>query len=367
MSIAQLAFPFSAETVPQTPPGETASGTSAQIEELLDAFDGELSLKHLFWELLSYDRVRDPLPLTLLPASAIQYMKSLEVFAESSACSIILAEVMYFPDGGRLEQMIWAVRREIGNCIVLLTDRTTWQIIWPDETLKPRVRILPLPGALHQRIEVVRALCGLNAANEDTGEEYTAFELAESLEGVFPGPTPNIGDLLNDFDRIAQHPNPEMQELWSFIRLAGQYPLLTAAQERGEDLTGNEIVPDRTELPYQQWRLVVHNLRLVVWMASKVRRVGMDLTDLVQEGCTGLMIAAWRFDPTRGNRFTTMAFNWIRQAMYRGMHNQCNLIRWPVHRAEKLLPALIARREDGLKPGERPVRSFDGSIQRRLP
>ena len=153
MSNAQLAFPISAETVSQPPPGETASETSAQIEELLDAFDGEPSLKHLFWELLSYDRVRDPLPLTLLPASAIQYMKRLEVFAESKACSIVLAEVLFFPDGGRLEQMIWAVRRQIGNCIVLLTDSSTWQIIWPDETLKPRVRCLCIRVASNVRKE----------------------------------------------------------------------------------------------------------------------------------------------------------------------------------------------------------------------
>jgi RNA polymerase nonessential primary-like sigma factor len=366
MSNAQLAFPISAETVPQSPPGETANETSVQIEELLDAFEGESSLKHLFWELLSYDRVRDPLPLTLLPASAIQYMKRLEVFAESKACSIVLAEVLFFPDGGRLEQMIWAVRRQIGNCIVLLTDSSTWQIIWPDETLKPRVRCLPLPGASFQRAEVVQALCGLNAADEASGEEYTAFEMAETLEGVFPGPTPNIGDLLNDFERIAQHPSPEMRELWFFIRIAGQYPLLTAAQERGEDLTGNEIVPDGTGLPYQQWRLVVHNLRLVVWIASTVPRIGMDLSDLVDEGCIGLMTAARRFDPARGNRFSTMAYWWVRQNILRELHNKCNVIRWPVHRAEKLLPALIQGKETGLTAGEKPVMQFRTPLLRRL-
>jgi RNA polymerase sigma factor (sigma-70 family) len=366
MSNAQFAFPFSTETVPPSPPGGTANDISAQIRELLDSFDGLESLKRLFWELLSYDRVRDPLPLTLLPPSSTQYMKSLEVFASSEACSIVIAVVQFFPDGGQLEQMIWAVKREIGNCIVLLTDTRIWQIIYPDETLKPRVRILPLPGASHQRPGIVQALCGLNAANEDSGEEYTAFELAETLEGVFPGPTPDIGALLTDFDWIAQHPNPEMRELWPFIRMAGQYPLLTAAQELGEDLVGNEIVPDGTGLPYQQWRLVVHNLRLVVWMANKIPRIGLTLSDLVQEGCIGLITAAERFDPGRANRFTTMAYWWVRQKMLRELMNKCNLLRWPVHRAEKLLPLLIRGKEDGLKPGEKFVHSFDMPIQRRL-
>ena len=365
MSTAQRSLWFISGPDQQQPSGQAANEIPAQIGALLDSFDGESSLKRLFWELLSYDRVRDPLPLSLLPPTALQYMKSLEVFAESTAYSIVIAEVQYFPDGGRLEQVIWAVRRQIGNCIVLLTDTTTWQIIWPDETLKPRVRILSLPGAVYQRKEVVQALCALSAANEESGEEYTAFELAETLEGVFPGPTPDIGGLLTDFEWIAQHPNPEMRELWPFIRLAGQYPLLTPAQEKGEDLTGDEIVPDGTALPYLQWRLVVHNLRLVVWMAYKIPRIGLTLSDLVQEGCIGLMTAARRFDTTRGNRFTTMACWWVRQNMLRELMNKCNLIRWPVHRAEKLLPTVIHGREEGLKPGEKPVRSFDGPTHRR--
>jgi RNA polymerase sigma factor (sigma-70 family) len=366
MSIAQLAFPFSAENVPQSPHGETANGTSVQIEELLDAFDGEPSLKHLFWELLSYDRVRDPLPLSILPPSAIKFMTSLEVFAATEVFTIVIATVQHIPKDGSLEQMVWAVKRNIANCVVLLNEGSTWSIIYPDEILKPRVRILPLPGPKDRRTEIVQALCSLNAADDTSGEEFTAFELAQNLDESFPGATPNIGDILTDFERIAEHPNEEMRELWQFIRMAGQYPLLKPAQERGEDLTGDEIAPDRSGMSYQQWRLVVHNLRLVVWMALKIPRVGLSLSDLVQEGCIGLIKAANIFDPGRGWRFTTMAYWWVRQSMLRGLHNKCSVIRWPVYRAVTLLPALIQRKEDGLKPGEKPVRSFDGSIQRRL-
>ena len=366
MSNAQLAFPFSAETVTQPPPGGTASETSAQIEELLDAFDGEPSLKHLFWELLSYDRVRDPLPLSILPPSAIKFMTSLEVFAATEVFTIVTAVVQYIPNDGSVEQMIWAVKRNIANCIVLLNEASTWSIIYPDEILKPRVRILPLPGPKDRREEIVQALCALNAADDVSGEEFTAFELAQNLDESFPGATPSIGDLLTDFERIAEHPDEEMRELWQFIRSAGQYPLLTPAQERGEDLAGDEVAPDGSELGYQQWRLVVHNLRLVVWMARKVPRVGMTLADLVQEGCTGLLIAAKRFDPNRGFRFTTYAFYWVRQAMYRALHNQCNLIRWPVYRAAALIPALLQRKEEGLRPGEKQVCSFESNMHKRL-
>ena len=326
----------------------------AQIEELLDAFDGESSLKHLFWELLSYDRVRDPLSLSILPPSAIRFMTSLEVFAATEVFTIVIAVVQYIPLDGSLEQMVWAVKRNIANCVVLLNEGLTWSIIYPDEILKPRVRILPLPGPKDRRAEIVQALCALNTADDVSGEEFTAFELAQNLDESFPGATPNIGDILTDFERIAEHPNEEMRELWTFFRMAGQYPLLTPTQERGEDLTGDEVAPDGSGMSYQQWRLVVHNLRLVVWMALKIPRVGLTLSDLVQEGCIGLITAAKRFDPGRGWRFTTMAYWWVRQNLLRELHNKCNVIRWPVHRAEKLLPALIARKR---KRGCRPAKS----------
>src|SRR6185437_9097499 len=76
---------------------------------------------------------------------------------------------------------------------------------------------------------------------------------------------------------------------------------------------------------------------------------------LVQEGTIGLMIAARRYDPNRGNRFTTYAFYWVRQSMQRGLHNQCNLIRWPVWVAAKLISAHLDGTEEGLSAGEKPV------------
>ena len=159
MSNAQLAFPISAETVPQPSLGETANETWLQIEELLDTFDGESSLKSLFWDLLSYDRVRDPLPLSILPPSAIRFMTSLEVFAASEVFTIVIAVVRYSPNDGSLEQMIWAVKRNIANCVVLLNEGSAWSIIYPDENQKSRVRILPLPGPKDRRCLLYTSRC----------------------------------------------------------------------------------------------------------------------------------------------------------------------------------------------------------------
>jgi RNA polymerase sigma factor (sigma-70 family) len=328
---------------------------AVQVEALLSVFDGESSLKHLFWELLSYDRVREPLPLSFLPPATTDLMINLEVFAATDALTVIYAVMRERPDGMRLEQMCWALKRHITNCVVLLHDSNTWTLVYPDESTKPRVRLLPLPGPTERRAETARALTALDATDAVSGSALHPFELAENLDTLFPGAMPNLGDLFNDFERIRQHSNPEVRDLLLFIREAGKYPLLTPAQERGEDITGGEVPPDGTELSYYEWRLIVCNLRLVLWMARRCPRVGMDLADLVQEGTIGLMTAARRFDPALGNRFTTYAFHWIRQSMFRGLHNGCNLIRWPVWIAPKLITACIDSNEDGLSAGEKPV------------
>jgi RNA polymerase sigma factor (sigma-70 family) len=327
-----------------------------QIRELLDTFNGEASLKSLFWELLSYERVREQLPLSLLPPSALEFMTGLEVFAQTNAFTIVIATVKFVADGGRLEQAIWAIKRNIVNCVVLLHEPSSWLIVYPDEVLKPRVRMLPLPGPPSRRQEIAQALASLNAADEDSGQELDALDLARSLDETFPGATPNIADLLTDFERIAQHPEAETQDLLFFVREAGQYPLLTPAQERGDDLDGEEVAPDGSGLPFHQWRLIVHNLRLVVWLARQWRGRGLELADLVQEGTIGLMTASARFDPHRGNRFTTYAYWWVLQAITRSLFNQCNLIRWPVYKAPDLLKAARDDRHEGLTAGEqRPV------------
>jgi RNA polymerase primary sigma factor len=365
MSSVTIPVAYGNSLADQSASSPSVDDLSGEIRVLLSTFDGEDSLKRLFWELLSYDRVRDPLPLTFLPPSASQFVATLEVFADSEAYTIVLATVRYVPLGGLLEQMAWAVKRNIPNCILLLEHASTWSVVYPDEVLKPRVRILALPGTLDGREETIHALAVLNAADEDSGEDLSVLELAQGLDASFPGATPNIGDLLTDFKRIEEHPDPEMREMWPFIKAAGQYPLLSPAQERGDDLRGDERPPDDSELTYHQWRLVVHNLRLVVWIAGRYRGLGLDLADLVQEGTLGLMKAARRFDPFRGNRFTTIGFWWVRQRIARAVADKGTVIRWPVHRFEQLSRAAGKKLREGLSAGEIPP--IGGRFLYRIP
>ena len=134
--------------------------------------------------------------------------------------------------------------------------------------------------------------------------------------------------------------------LKEYLREIARYPLLSPEQEIQ---LGRQVVrmqqptcTDREQRLGQRARdkFIKSNLKLVVNIAKKYdgrQRKAMMLLDLIQEGNIGLARAVDMFDPSRGYRFTTYAYWWIRQAIHRAIANNDNMIRMPSSLHEKII------------------------------
>ena len=134
-----------------------------------------------------------------------------------------------------------------------------------------------------------------------------------------------------------------------YLKEIGQVKLLTADEEI--ELAKRVSEGDKKAKD----RLTEANLRLVVSIAKKYSGRGLHILDLIQEGNTGLIRAVDKFDYTKGNKFSTYATWWIRQAITRAIADQARTIRVPVHMVEVINKATRCNRKLVQELGREPT------------
>ena len=134
-----------------------------------------------------------------------------------------------------------------------------------------------------------------------------------------------------------------------YLKEIGQVKLLSAEEE--VELAKKVAEGDQNA----KNKLTEANLRLVVSIAKKYSGRGLHILDLIQEGNTGLIRAVDKFDWTKGNKFSTYATWWIRQAITRAIADQARTIRVPVHMVEVINKATRCNRKLVQELGREPT------------
>ena len=172
-------------------------------------------------------------------------------------------------------------------------------------------------------------------------------DLDDGLDGDIDLSGMEEEDLVDPVDLAAEYNLDDPVRM--YLKEIGQVRLLSAEEE--VELAKRVSEGDQ----YAKNKLTEANLRLVVSIAKKYSGRGLHILDLIQEGNTGLIRAVDKFDWTKGNKFSTYATWWIRQAITRAIADQARTIRVPVHMVEVINKATRCNRKLVQELGREPT------------
>lgn len=172
-------------------------------------------------------------------------------------------------------------------------------------------------------------------------------------------------DLDSPVDLPPSLPEEDAEELVDPVELAAEYNLDDPVRMYLKEIGQVRLLTPEEELELAKRvsqgdkkakdKLTEANLRLVVSIAKKYSGRGLHILDLIQEGNTGLIRAVDKFDYTKGNKFSTYATWWIRQAITRAIADQARTIRVPVHMVEVINKATRCNRKLVQELGREPT------------
>ena len=186
---------------------------------------------------------------------------------------------------------------------------------------------------------------GLDVLGGDLGDGLGLLD--DGLDGDIDLRTVEEEELVDPVDLAAEYSLDDPVRM--YLKEIGQVKLLSAEEE--VELAKRISEGDQEA----KNKLTEANLRLVVSIAKKYSGRGLHILDLIQEGNTGLIRAVDKFDWTKGNKFSTYATWWIRQAITRAIADQARTIRVPVHMVEVINKATRCNRKLVQELGREPT------------
>ena len=200
---------------------------------------------------------------------------------------------------------------------------------------------------IYDRLDAMNIQVVSNELDLDIDEDLLDADLTDDLGDDLDLAAITDEELVDPVDLAAEYSLDDPVRM--YLKEIGQIRLLTAEEEVA---LAKRICEGDQEAKN---KLTEANLRLVVSIAKKYSGRGLHILDLIQEGNTGLIRAVDKFDWTKGNKFSTYATWWIRQAITRAIADQARTIRVPVHMVEVINKATRCNRKLVQELGREPT------------